>query len=647
MLIAPYGSWPSPISGRDLTRGVVGLSRGIVVAERVYWAESRPDENGRTTLVRQDPDGARVELTPDFNVRNAINEYGGGEWTVISDVVVFSSYPGHSLYVLEPGSTPRLLARGGDHRFGSLAIELARRVVLAVREDHSVSDRDCTNAVVVLDLDSENDGGGRVIAQGADFYASPTMRPDGPVAWVEWNHPNMPWDTTSLMVTDFEHPGRPTRIAGGDAESVLYPAWDADGSLVFLSDASGFWNFHRWDGCGVRPLHAAPWDFCGPMWRTEPPPYALIGDGRIGCSWLVDGFAQLGILNPAPDPTLARLDTIETDAVSVSLTGHGVDVVGLVGFADRPAELRRIDLLAGTSSLVRRSADAGFDRSLVSVAVPRSWSGPEGPVHAWYYPPTNPEATAPPDELPPVQVCCHGGPTGFASPEFRPATQYWTSRGIGILDVNYGGSAGFGRRYRERLSRRWGITDVQDCIDAAKHLVDEGVADPARLSIRGSSAGGYTVLQALVTTSLFAAGISLYGIGDLESLEADTHKFESRYTQNLVAAYPEGRAVYRKRSPIHHLDRLSCPMLILQGLQDRVVPPSQANAMAAALRNKGLPLAVVYFPEEGHGFRRADTIMATAEACLSFLGQVLGFTPADTLPILPIANLQQRERKPS
>lgn len=643
MLTAPYGSWPSPITARHLTASVVGLSRGTVDGDQLYWAESHADQGGRVGLWRQDPDGTRVELTPHANVRNAINEYGGGEWTVAGGIVVFSTYPGHDVYVIEGDRSVRLLVRGGVHRFGCLSVDQGRRLVLAVREDHEHSDRDCVNTIVALDLDAANPDGGRVLVEGADFYASPALSPDGQLAWVEWDHPNMPWDATSLMVAPLDRPHDRRRVAGGPEESAVHPTWADDGSLVMLSDTSGFWNFHRWDGRQTVALHDHPWDFCGPLWRLDPAPYTLIDAGRIGCSWLVDGIAHIGVLAfDTTEPTPAHLNPLLSDAVSASITGPGRQSLALLGFADRPGALHRIDWDSGTNHVVRPSSDSLIDSGFISRAVPRTWAGPDGDVHAWYYPPANPGVVAPSHEMPPAQVWSHGGPTGFAAPDFRLATQYWTSRGIGILDVNYSGSSGYGRAYRQRLAGNWGISDVRDCIDGALSLVADGLADPARLSIRGSSAGGYTTLRALTTSRVFSAGISLYGIGDLEALEADGHKFESHYTQNLVAPYPQGQAIYLERSPIHHLDALNCPMLIMQGMDDRVVPPSQAEAMAAAVRQKRLPLAVLSFDGEGHGFRRAETIIAATQACLSFLAQVYGFTPAGDIPVLTVENLPTR-----
>ncbi len=621
MTTLPYGSWPSPIRAADLAGATVGLDHGVVDGDRVYWTEAYPSQGGRVALWCQHPDGSREEVAPDHSVRNAINEYGGGEWSVASGVVVFSSHPSGELWVVEHGRS-RPLAPGGGLRYGCLSVDPGRRLALAVREDHRGPGTPCTQTVVALDLDIGNPDGGRVLATGADFYASPALRADGTLAWVQWNLPDMPWDATELRVATLDAPTVTQLVAGGPGVSVVHPSWAADGSLVYLSDTSGHWNLHHWDGTSTQPLHRHPHDFCGPPWVPGPPPYSLLPGGRVLCSWLVDGVARLGVL---ADGALQERDT---GAVSVTVTGRGERVVALLGYPDRPTELRLLSLRTGTDELLARGADVDLPPGAVSTARPLTWDSPDGPVHAWYHPPTNPGHRAPDGELPPVQVWSHGGPTGFSGPDFRLAVQFWTSRGVGILDVNYSGSSGYGRDYRERLVGNWGVSDVRDCVAGAHALVAAGLADPARLSIRGSSAGGFTTLAALTSTDVFAAGISLYGIGDLEALAGSDHKFESRYLDRLVAPWPEGRQVYLDRSPIHHLDRLRCPMLILQGRLDRVVAPSQAEAMADAVRARGLAVELVLFDEEGHGFRRAGSIITTAERSLAFLGRVHGFTPA-------------------
>jgi dipeptidyl aminopeptidase/acylaminoacyl peptidase len=598
----------------------------VIDGNRVLWTESHPEQGGRVSLWASESGGEPVELAPDHNVRNAINEYGGGAWAAAQGWVVYSTAPSGELYVRGPRGGRRLLAPGGDRRYGCLVPLPRQRLVLAVREDHDGDD--VTQCLVSLDLNTMNPDGGTVLASGADFYASPALRADGMLAWVEWQLPAMPWDATRLMVAPLDGTAEPLLVAGGPDESAVFPSWAPDGSLVYLSDAQGHWNFHRWDGEGTRRLHRHAWDFCEPMWVPDPAPYTILADGRIGCTWLEDGVARLGLLVPGGPAGDWLLEPIETGAVSCTLTGTGARVVALLGYAERPAELHLLDLVRGDDRVLRRTAARLLPESLVSRAQPLSWDSPDGPVHAWYYPPTNRDCYAPAGELPPVQVWSHGGPTDFSDASFALRTQFWTSRGIGILDVNYSGSSGYGRAYRQRLQGRWGIVDVRDCVDGAHALVEAGLADPARLSIRGGSAGGYTTLAALTFTDVFAAGISLYGIGDLEALVADTHKFESGYTEGLIAPWPEGRETYRERSPINHLDLLSCPMLILQGRRDLVVPPNQAEAMAAAVRAKGLPVELVWFDEEGHGFRRAESIVATARAALAFLGRVHGFVPA-------------------
>jgi dienelactone hydrolase len=624
----PYGSWPSPIDPSDLAASGVRLSPGLVDSGIRYWTEGRPSDAGRVSLWRQAPGSEPAEVAPGAYVRNAVNEYGGGAWTAREGLVAYCSWPDGAVHLVEDG-LDRVLTAVDGLRFAGLCLAPAERVLLAVREDHRVSDAQPEQTVVALGLDATDTEGGRVLASGADFYAHPGLSRDGRLAWCEWDHPNMPWDTTRIVVAPLADPLATTLVAATEGASNLYPAWDGDGGLVHLSDASGFWNFHRWTPDGDRTLLEAPYEFCGPLWVHDPVPYALVEPGVIGCSWLVDGIARLGALTFDPDGSgPGELHRLDTSAVVADITGSGSTCLALFGYPDRPEELVELDWTTGDATALRTSAEVELDPADVSVATAITWESPDGPVHAWYYPPASASCSAPAGELPPVQVWSHGGPTDYSPAEFRIGVQFWTSRGIGILDVNYSGSTGYGRAYRERLRGTWGLTDVRDCVDGALELVRAGLADPRRLSIRGGSAGGYTTLATLTTSDVFAAGISLYGIGDLETLASDTHKFESHYTDALVAPYPAGRQTYVDRSPIHHLDRLSCPMLILQGADDKVVPPDQATAMADAVRAKGLPVRLRVFAGEGHGFRRAESIEAVAQEALAFLGEVHGFTPA-------------------
>lgn len=625
MMTSGYGSWRSPVSPADLTAAALRLSPGIIDNGVRYWTEGHPEDGGRVSLWRQVPGAPATQFTdPGVNIRTTVNEYGGGDWTVVDGLVAYSTAPDGAVWLQGTEGPARRLAPGEGYRYAALSLAPAEGLLLAVREDHQAPGEP-PQTIVALDLDGENLDGGRVLVSGADFYAHPSLNAAGQLAWAEWRHPHMPWDQACVAVAPLTDPARRIEVESRPGVSALYPAWAPDGALLYLSDDNGFWNFRRWHDGQVVDLWPASADFCGPLWTLGPVPYTVIDATRVGCTWLVDGFAHLGVLDFASTP---RLDELVVPAVSASVAGGGGRCLAVLGFADRPSELVDLDWESGTWHGVQRAGLPPVAALAISPARPVTWNSPDGPVHGWFYPPTNESFRAPAAELPPVQVWTHGGPTGFAGPEFNLAVQFWTSRGIGILDVNYSGSSGYGRAYRERLRGNWGLSDVRDCVLGVQSLVAAGLADPARLSIRGGSAGGYTTLAALTGTDVFAAGVSLYGIGDLETLATDDHKFESRYLDGLVGPYPQARETYRERSPIHHLDRLRCPMLILQGADDRVVAPTQATAMAEAVAAKGLPVRLRIFEGEGHGFRRAETIIEVAELALAFLAEVHGFTPA-------------------
>lgn len=625
MTALPYGSWPSPISPDHLARSSLRLGYGVVDGDDVLWSEGHPEQGGRVSLWRRNAAGDTTEVTgPQTNVRTAVNEYGGGDWAAADGLVVYSSWPDGSVWLLEPTLPPRQIAPGDGLRYAALWLDPARRLVLAVREDHR-AEGEPAQTVVALDLDGANPGGGRIVAAGCDFYAHPSLSADGRVAWCEWNHPDMPWDRAAVVVAPLGQPLARTVVESRPGVSALYPAWSPDDALIYLSDAAGSWTFRRWVA-GGQPVEllAATDDFCEPLWVLTPAPFTVIDANRIGCTWLADGRARIGVLTH--DSSGASLVEMTTSASSATVWGRGPRSVALFGYPDRPSALVLFDWITGEAEALRTSSDHHLPAASVSIAEELTWASPDGPVHAWYYPPTNGDLRGSDGELPPVQVWSHGGPTSHSAPDFSLAVQFWTTRGIGILDVNYSGSSGYGRAYRDRLNGQWGLSDVRDCIAGAEALVLEGRADPHRLSIRGGSAGGFTTLAALTTSDIFAAGISLYGIGDLEALATDTHKFESHYTERLVAPYPDRIDTYRERSPLHHLDRLTCPMLILQGADDKVVPPSQAEAMAAAVQARGLPVRLRIFDGEGHGFRRAETIIAVAQEALAFLATIHGFT---------------------
>lgn len=638
MPVEPYGSWSSPVTPHLMTSQTTSLGWPAVDGDAVYWTETRADQGGRTSVWRRTGDGTVTEVTPaPTNVRSRVHEYGGRAYAVADGVVVFVEYTDQRVYRVDPdGGAPKPLTPEGKFRYADLRLHPAEGLVLAVREDHSGSGEP-VNTIVALELDGDNPDGGAVLCSGSDFYAAPRLGPDHRLAWVEWHHPNMPWDSTALMAGRLD--GRTVRdhapVAGGPSESAIHPEWLPTGELIFISDRGNWWNLYLWDGSSIRALHEAEAEFCDPPWLLGDSPYAIVDGAEIVCSWRRTGAAGLGRLHLGTGELTPLPDCGEPDSLAVG----GRQLATVMHYEDQPAALMVMDLEQNRWTELRAAGAVTLPKELISTPMPVSWTSKAGPVFGWYYPPTNPDYTAPEGTLPPLITRCHGGPTGFAPASLQLGIQYWTSRGIAVLDVNYGGSTGYGREYRERLRGAWGIVDVEDCVAGATAMVEQGLADESQLVISGGSAGGYTTLRALTATDRFTAGISQFGIGDLEALAKDTHKFESRYLDGLIGPYPEALDVYQDRSPIHHVDRLNAPILILQGAEDRVVPPNQAETMAAAVRAKGLPVAMVIFPDEGHGFRRSENIQASIEAQLYFLGKVFGFTPADDLPGIPIDNL--------
>jgi dipeptidyl aminopeptidase/acylaminoacyl peptidase len=635
----------SPISIDQLTTSSVGLSAVQVDGRHLYWLEVRAEEGGRASLWRRlIAGGEPVEVTPaPAYVRNRVHEYGGGEYHVAGGKVVYSEYSDGRLYVILGDGKPQPITPDGDFRFGDIRVHPQRSLVLAVREDHS-GGGEPVNTIVALDLDGANPDAGEVLCGGADFYSTPELSADGRLAWTQWNHPNMPWDATTIMVGSLSGSAvvnsRP--IAGGPSESALQPRWLGE-KLIFVSDRTNWWNLYLWNGAEIRPLCETEAEFCGPQWALGQRPYAIINDDHLLCSINRSGEQSIAIVRIS-DGLLHQVAASGIAATSIDVGGRSAAAV--LNYPDQPPALALLDLDHGSWVALRRSSAAMImDAASVSLAQPVDWTGEYGLVHGYFYPPTNAGYSAPVGSLPPLITVSHGGPTSFATADFKIAYQFWTSRGYAILDVNYGGSTGFGRAYRDRLKSRWGILDVQDCSAGAVAMGSEQLADPRRLVIRGVSAGGYTTLAALTSTNVFAAGISQYGIADLEALAVDTHKFEARYMDSLVGRYPEDRDLYIERSPIHHVDQLSAPVLLLQGIDDRVVPPKQAETLADAARKKGLPVALIMFEGEGHGFRRAETIKMATEAQIYFLGRILGFEPADRVSPIPIDNLPRIARR--
>jgi dipeptidyl aminopeptidase/acylaminoacyl peptidase len=615
----------------------------------VWWLEGRAAEAGRVALVRLDPGGAPVDVVPDgFNVRTSVHEYGGGAYCVHEGIAFVSSFDDQRLYRVEPGGEPVAITPdvpAKRHRYADGQVTHDGSLWIGVRERHAESDssRDVVNELVAVPTDGSAEP--RVLVQGRDFYSSPRIAPDGrSLAFLAWDLPWMPWDGCELHVAELAPDGGvadAVLVAGEDgAESIWQPEWSPAGDLVFASDRSGWWNLERIRAGERATLHATEAEFGYPAWSFGYRSFGFLEDGRIVCGHDTGGFTHFGVLDPESGE-LTALDLGLDSWSSPYLCTEGSTAVVVAGAATKPTCIERIDVATGRRETLRASIESPVDPAYYSI--PEAIEFPtEGGLtaFAYHYPPTSPDFEAPEGERPPLIVESHGGPTGNATATFNLATQYWTSRGFAVVDVDYGGSTGYGREYRERLNGQWGVVDLQDCVNAARHLVEQGKADPDRLLITGGSAGGYTTICALTFTDAFAAGTSYFGIADLEQFGGgETHKFELQYEHTLVGPYPERADLYRERSPIHFTDRISTPMLVLQGTDDRVVPPSQAELIVAALRERGVPHAYLLYEGEGHGFRRAENMIGSLEAELSFYAQVLGLEPAGAIPTLEIANL--------
>lgn len=645
----PYGSWSSPVDAATVARAGRRLGGPALAADgAVWWGEGRPTEGGRVVLMRRPEGGEPEELTPaGVNVRTRVHEYGGGSWHLAApELVLFVDFVDQRLYRQRLGEAPVAITSEPDSpaalRHADMRVTPDGQTVVCVREVHGEGEPE--NQIVALPIDGS--AAPAVLASGHDFYSFPRVSPDGTtLAFTCWDHPNMPWDGTELWLAPLDDPAEAYRVAGGAAESVFQPEWHADGRLYFASDRDGWWNLYRTEGppapgqTELTQLTSELADLGHPQWLFGGSTYAFLDDGRIACVRTERGEERLGLLEPGAD-AVRDLGLPFTSFGFPSLSARGEEVAFAAAGPSTEAAVVVYDAAGGELKIVREASETPVDPAYVSA--PRAIEFPTGDgevAHGFFYPPANPDFVAPEGELPPLIVQSHGGPTSHATPALDREFVYWTSRGFGVVDVNYRGSSGYGRRYREGLNGTWGIVDTEDCVRAATFLAGTGEADGGRLAIRGGSAGGYATLCALVFHDEFAAGASYYGVADTETLAQDTHKFESRYLDNLIGPYPERRDVYRERSPIHFTERLRAPLILFQGLEDEIVPPNQAETMAASLRENGIPYAYLAFAGEQHGFRRAETNIRCLEAELYFYGRILDFEPAGEIEPVEIVGL--------
>ena len=637
MQLAPFGSWTSPITADALVADSIGLSSIVLDGTDIYWLESRPQAAGRSVIVRRTTDGTTTDITPpEYNVRNRVHEYGGAPYTVVDERVYFSNNSDNCLYVQDLRTPERVcqLTHDKTKRYADLTIDPRHQRLICVQEEHDSADLESLNTIVSINLINPDDV--QVLAGGCDFYAAPRLSPDGTkLAWLSWNHPNLPWDGTNLQmatVNDGFLSGL-TLIAGGANEAIFQPQWSSDDTLYFVSDRTGWGNLYRWQNGKVAAVYELAAEFGLPQWVFGMSTYALIGKHRIVCTYSQSGVWYLALINTLSGQ-FTPLNVPYTDIAGIRATGNLV--VCCAASPTQTNEIISIDLLTESRQVLQRSNKLDIDSGYLSIPHSIEFPTTEGTAYAFYYPPTNQDYQAAPGEKPPLLVKSHGGPTAATSNQLSLKTQYWTSRGFAVVDVNYGGSTGYGKAYQHRLDGNWGIVDVDDCTNAALYLVAQDLADVDRLAISGGSAGGYTTLAALTFGNTFKAGASYYGVSDLAALAKDTHKFESRYLDRLVAPYPASANIYHDRSPLYFTDRLSCPIAFFQGLEDKVVPPNQAEMMVAALKAKGIRVAYVTFPTEQHGFRQAANIKRALTGEFYFYAQIFGFQPAEDIEPIEI-----------
>ncbi len=660
---APFGTWRTPITVERVLEASVRLGDlhvSVVAdeAEALWWDERRPGEGGRTQIVRRSPDGARADVLPaGFSASSRVHEYGGGAWWLAGETVFFVNDDDQRIWRVDPGFDPTAvtpepdLPRGMRYADGVMTPDW--RWIVCVQEVHPGERRhpgDRAEAVNRLVAIPAIGGEPVVLFDVSDFVAAPRLDPEGRhLAWISWDHPSMPWDSTWLWVAELAHApdGRPTiagaaPVAGGEQESICQPEWDHDGRLWFISDRNDWWSLYHFvePGRPIGPSIAVDEQHVEvgqPAWVFGQPRYAFLSDGRVVFAYTADQRDFLAVA----DPVGGRVDRLSVGATSVSTVVASRTTVIFIGasFTSEPAVEAALvgrNGAAGGLQILRQPRELAISSAYLSEGQALSYPTADGSAraHALFYSPVNPDHAPPQGERPPLVVMIHGGPTSMAQPELRLVVQFWTSRGFAVVDVNHRGSTGFGRRYRNELRGQWGVADVADCQAAARFLAEGRHVDADRMVIRGGSAGGFTALAALTFTDTFAAGASIAGVADLTVLASDTHKFESRYLDGLVGPWPQEAERYRQRSPLNHIEQLDRPVIVMQGLDDHVVPPNQAQAIVDALARRGVPHSYLTFEGEGHGFRKAETIRRALEAELSFYTQVLGIEhPTDVEPV--------------
>lgn len=652
-----YGSWKSPITADAIASNSLRLGEVAFDGDDMYFLEGRPSEGGRQVLVRNRDGKLEDALPKESNVRNLVHEYGGISFLIDNGTIYFVNYKDQRLYAQLPGSEPIAVTPENKLRYADMSLDRERKRIICVGEDHTKEGQEPDNMLLSIDVSKLGDKTfqpvtPQVIASGYNFYACPRVSPDcAMLTYIAWNHPNMPWDGTDLHLASFNKSGKITQevvIAGGVEESVFQPSWSPDGKLFFVNDPTGWWNLYMvanpveaFEGkAKIEPVATMEAEFGMPLWVFGMSTYAHLDGGRIICQYNEDGVCKLAIISESA-PSKFTMETLPSEYTNFwYMASNGKQVGMQAGSHTKPTAVVSFDPKSKEFKTIRVSNSIAIDPGYFTKPEVIEFPTEGGlTAYAYFYPPVNKDFEAPEGELPPLLVKSHGGPTGSTSAVLSLGIQYWTSRGIAVVDVDYGGSTGYGREYRNRLKHNWGVVDMHDCANAARYLVKKGLVDGNRLAITGGSAGGYTTLCALTFLDDFKAGASHFGIGDVEALCADTHKFESRYGDYLVGPYPEMKQLYMERSPIHYTEKLNCPVIFFQGLEDAVVPPSQAEAMVNALKKKGLPVAYIAYEGEQHGFRKAENIKRTIEGEFYFYSRIFGYKPADESEPVEIENL--------